>query len=69
MSKERKTCKACGRDDRRLINGYCPRHNNQYVEYGICLDYNPRDEWDTNEIVVFDDHAEIILYDNFFILC
>lgn len=66
MSKERKTCKACGRDDRRLINGYCPRHNNQYVEYGICLDYNPRDEWDTNEIVVFDDHAEIILYDNFF---
>ena len=61
-----KECQCCGRNDREIINGYCNRHYLQVREYGIPLDENPRDEDDLNEIVVHEDYAEIILYDNYF---
>lgn len=60
-------CIICGRGDRKLVKQMCPRHLNQYEEYhGICLDNNPRDEYDTNEIILHEDFAEIVLYDQFF---
>ena len=60
-------CKVCGRDDRKISkDGYCPRHKLQIEEYGYNLDENPIDEFDTNEIVLHDDYAEIILYDTLF---
>ena len=61
-----KSCKCCGRNDREIINGYCNRHYLQVREYGVPLDDNPRDEDDLNEIVVHEDYAEIVLYDNYF---
>ena len=60
-------CKVCGRDNRKISkDGYCPRHKLQIEEYGYNLDENPIDEFDTNEIVLHDDYAEIILYDTLF---
>ena len=35
----------------------------QIRKYGKCLDSNPRTQYDKNEIVVYDDYAEIIIYD------
>lgn len=59
-------CEVCGRSDRKIVKGLCPRHKIQNEEYGYTLDTNSRDEYDTNEILEFEDHAEIILYDNLF---
>lgn len=63
---DKQYCKCCGRSDRKLTKGLCPRHRNQEIEYGYFLDNNPRDEFDTNEIIEHEDYAEIVLYDNLF---
>lgn len=61
-----KHCKCCGRTDRKIIKDLCPRHKIQYEEYSYTLDSNPKDEYDTNEVIEYKDHAEIVLYDNLF---
>ena len=66
MYLNKKYCSVCGRSDRKIIKGLCPRHKNQYEEFNFTMDSNKRDEYDTNEILEFEDHAEIILYDNLF---
>lgn len=42
----------------------CQKHYNQFKKYGYCLDTNPRTRKDPNEIVEYEDYAEIILYNN-----
>lgn len=59
-------CGVCGRSDRKINNDLCPRHEKQLEEYGEFLDMNAKDSDDTNEIVIKDDYAEIILYDELF---
>lgn len=61
-----KYCKCCGRSDRKIIKDMCPRHKLQYEEYSYFLDNNSKDEYDTNEVIEYKDHAEIVLYDNLF---
>lgn len=61
-----KHCKICNRLDRKIIRDLCPRHKLQIEEHGYALDHNDRDEYDLNEIIKYETHAEIILYDNLF---
>lgn len=63
---DKKYCSVCGRSDRKIIKGLCGRHKVQYEEFGYVMDTNPKDEYDINEILEFEDHAEIVLYDNLF---
>lgn len=41
--------------------GYCSRHYQQYKKYG-CIKHVGRSEKDLNEIIEYDDYAEIVLY-------
>ena len=56
-----KTCKAdgCNRTDIKG-KGYCGKHYAQIRKHGKILD---KTIFDPNEIVIYDDYAEIILYD------
>ena len=60
-----KKCKVCGRECKNLNLGMCTKHYNQYKKYGYCLDTNPRTKRDPNEIIIYNDYAEIILYDEY----
>ena len=65
MDKKRRkeyTCSVCGRPTKHRDN-ICSKHFNQKKVYNCFLDENPRREYDPNEIVIVDNHAEIILYD------
>lgn len=64
--KDKPQCSICGRDDRKIVKGLCPRHKLQIEEFNFNLDSNPIDEYDANEIIKHENHAEIILYDNLF---
>lgn len=57
-------CEICGREVKYTKNGMCSKHYNQWYKYGKVLDNNPRTTHDPNEIVIYDNYAEIILYDN-----
>ena len=59
-----KRCSVCGREVKSLIKGMCTKHYNQYRKYGKVLDNNPRTKRDPNEIIIYDDYAEVILYRN-----
>ena len=62
-----KCCSCCGKTGKlRKMNGvyYCNRHAEQVLTYGYNLDESQHDETDPNEIIMFEDHAEIVLYDN-----
>lgn len=59
-----KECNVCGRRVKKLQKGMCYKHYRQLMKYGKVLDNNPRTRKDPNEIVIYDDFAEIILYDN-----
>ena len=62
MVKEEYYCSQCGRKlDRKYPKMLCDKHYQQLKEYGFFLDDNPRNE-DPNEIILYDNHAEIILY-------
>lgn len=63
MSK--KNCRICGRLLENKNYSLCDRHYMQIKEFGIALDDNSRDESDLNEIEVYDDTIDIILYDQF----
>lgn len=54
-----KTCKVEGCNGKHKAKGYCDKHYQQYKKYGYILD---RSRKDPNEIVEYDDHAEIVLY-------
>ena len=55
-----KTCKVENCDGKVVAKGYCNRHYRQMKKYGHTL----RTIYDPNEIVEYDDYAEVILYDN-----
>lgn len=57
-----KKCKICGKNEVKA-NGMCEKHYRQYRKYGHCLDNNPRTKYDPNEIIEYEDYAEIVLYD------
>ena len=58
-------CKICGREiPQRFNHQLCEKHYWQQKEYGFFLDDNPRCSEDENEIVLYEDFAEIILYNN-----
>ena len=58
----KKTCTYCGKEDfngRKYNNEfYCGRHYRQLLKYGKIK----RTRQDLNEIILYNDHAEIILY-------
>lgn len=57
-------CSVCGRESKLHKGDLCSKHYNQMKKYGKFLDDNPRCQYDLNEIIVYENHAEIILYDN-----
>lgn len=63
MSK--KICEVCGRELENKSYSLCDRHYMQIKEFGVALDENQRDERDLNEVEVYEDHLEILLYDQF----
>lgn len=58
-------CEQCGRIKLRCqtTRGLCEKHYGQFLKYGYCLDNNPRTRLDKNEIITYEDYAEIVLYD------
>lgn len=64
MSKKIKYCKVCGASSelREFISDVCNKHYQQFFRYGKYLDSNPRGVNDPNEIIQYEDYAEIILY-------
>ena len=66
--KEKYHCCICGRENsRKRISKeyYCEKHYEQMRTYGFCIDNDPRDAEDPNEIIPHENHAEIVLYDEF----
>jgi hypothetical protein len=55
-----KICKVEGCNEKMLTNGYCNRHMMQIRAYGKILERTHRD---LNEIIIYDDFAEVVLYD------
>lgn len=54
-------CTHCGREGV-CAKGLCQKHYKQYQTHGKFLDNNPRTISDPNEIIIYDDYSEIILY-------
>ena len=60
-------CSCCGREiPKHFRKGLCQKHFDQMKMYGEFLDDSQRCETDVNEIVIYDDYAEIVLYDLLF---
>lgn len=53
-----KKCAVCGKECKQLRRGMCNKHYRQFMKYGECI----RTIYDLNEIVEYDDYAEIVLY-------
>lgn len=62
-----KKCVVCGREYKSGRTGHemCQKHYKQFKKYGKVLDNNPRTKADPNEIVEYDDYAEIVLYNKY----
>lgn len=58
-------CKQCGREIPKYKHELCEKHYNQWIQYGFCLDDNPRCEEDPNEVIVGNTYSSIVLYDSF----
>ena len=56
-----KTCKVDGCNGKHHGKGYCSRHYQQFKKYGY-ITHIGRSEKDLNEVIEYDDYAEIILY-------
>ena len=54
-----KKCKIDGCNNKHHAKGYCSKHYAQYLKYGNILE---RTIHDLNEIIEYDDYAEILLY-------
>lgn len=59
-----KKCKICKRECARLNKGMCKKHHRQFIKYGKCLDNDPRTRHSPNGIIIHDEYAEILLYNN-----
>ena len=57
-----KICQVDGCNNKHRCKGYCDKHYRQIRTYGRILD---RTKYDPNEIIEYEDHAEIVLYDNY----
>lgn len=55
-----KTCKVCGCNGKHHAKGYCKKHYQQFKRHGQISD---RTRFDPNEIIEYEDYAEITLYD------
>ena len=55
-----KVCSVEGCNGKHLAKGYCNRHYKQFKKHGHTLERTYRD---LNEIIEYDDYAEIVLYD------
>ena len=53
-----KKCKICGKEEKYLKRGMCNKHYKQFLKFGEIK----RSRYDPNEIIEYDDYAEIILY-------
>lgn len=64
-----KSCEICSKTTGIIKNSrkhgkvLCKKHYEQYQNYGKHLDSNQRTQADPNEIVLYDDYAEVVLYD------
>jgi hypothetical protein len=56
-----KICKVDGCNDKHYAKGYCSKHYSQWQRYGNILN---RTKYDSNEIILHDDYAEIVIYNN-----
>ena len=59
-------CKHCGRFldmSKKERKGLCDKHYLQQLKYGYFLDDNQRTKGDPNNIIIYEDYAEIELYD------
>ena len=59
-------CECCGRflhKEALQVSNLCNKHYNQFKKYGKFLDNNPIGKYDFNEIIIYEDYAEIILRD------
>lgn len=55
-------CRVCsveGCNNKHTAKGYCDKHYRQYKKYGK----TQRTVYDSNEIIEYDDYAELVLYD------
>lgn len=57
-----KICSVKGCNNKHHGKGYCSRHYQQYKKYGNII-YSGRSRLDPNEIIEYEDYAEMILYD------
>lgn len=64
-----KRCKVCNKECNTLRKGLCRKHYEQLRKNGCCLDNNPRTKYDSNEIVLYENYAEIILYNKNYYEC
>ena len=55
-----KQCSIDGCSNKHYAKGYCEKHYNQLRKYGHILE---RTRYDPNEIILYDEYAEIVLYD------
>ena len=55
-----RTCSVEGCNGKHVGKGYCNKHYKQYKRLGYILE---RTKFDKNEIVEYEDYAEIVLYD------
>ncbi len=56
-----KICKVDGCNGKHYAKGYCSKHYSQWRRYGNILN---RTKYDSNEIILHDDYAEIVIYNN-----
>ena len=54
-----RTCSVEGCENKHKAKGYCRKHYTQFRRHGYILE---RTTYDANEIIEYDDYAEIILY-------
>ena len=57
-----RTCSVENCDCRHYAKGYCAKHYYQFKRHGHILE---RSIYDANEIIEYDDYAEIVLYDKY----
>lgn len=60
-----KTCSVEECNDKHYAKGYCERHYKQMKKYGVIKSFSKNTRFNTNEIILYDNYAEIILCDKY----